>query len=28
MMQMLPFYDAAAIETLQGVERRLYQNLK
>lgn len=28
MMQMLPFYDASAIETLQGVERRLYSNLK
>jgi methyl acetate hydrolase len=28
MMQMLPFYDAAAIETLQGVERRVYSNLK
>jgi methyl acetate hydrolase len=28
MMQMLPFYDADAIETLQGVERRLYENLK
>ena len=28
MMQMLPFYDASAIETLQGVERRLYQSLK
>ena len=28
MMQMLPFYDADAIETLQGVERRVYQNLK
>ena len=24
MMQMLPFYDDAAIETLQGVERRVY----
>jgi methyl acetate hydrolase len=28
MMQMLPFYDAGAIETLQGVERRVYSNLK
>jgi CubicO group peptidase (beta-lactamase class C family) len=28
MMQVLPFYDAAAIETLQGVERRVYSNLK
>ena len=28
MMQMLPFYDDAAIETLQGVEQRVYSNLK
>jgi methyl acetate hydrolase len=28
MMQMLPFYDADAIATLQGVEQRVYQNLK
>ena len=28
MMQMLPFYDDAAIETLQGVERRVYENLQ
>ena len=28
MMQMLPFYDQAAIETLQGVEQRVYSNLK
>jgi len=28
MMQMLPFYDASALETLQGVERRVYENLK
>ena len=28
MMQMLPFYDASAIETLQGVERRVYTNLR
>ena len=28
MMQMLPFYDASALETLQGVERRVYSNLK
>jgi CubicO group peptidase (beta-lactamase class C family) len=28
MMQMLPFYDASALETLQGVERRVYTNLK
>jgi CubicO group peptidase (beta-lactamase class C family) len=28
MMQMLPFYDADAIATLQGVERRVYSNLK
>jgi methyl acetate hydrolase len=27
MMQYLPFYDAAAIETLQGFERRVYQGL-
>jgi CubicO group peptidase (beta-lactamase class C family) len=27
MMQYLPFYDAAAIETLTGFERRLYENL-
>jgi CubicO group peptidase (beta-lactamase class C family) len=28
MMQMLPFYDQAAIETLQGVEQRVYSNLR
>jgi len=28
MMQMLPFYDADALATLQGVERRVYSNLK
>jgi methyl acetate hydrolase len=28
MMQMLPFYDDAAIDTLRGVEQRVYQNLK
>jgi methyl acetate hydrolase len=28
MMQMLPFYDADAIATLQGVEQRVYSNLK
>jgi methyl acetate hydrolase len=28
MMQMLPFYDASAIETLQGVERRVYSGLR
>jgi CubicO group peptidase (beta-lactamase class C family) len=28
MMQMLPFYDADALATLQGVERRVYANLK
>jgi CubicO group peptidase (beta-lactamase class C family) len=28
MMQMLPFYDPSAIEPLQGVERRVYTNLK
>ena len=28
MMQMLPFYDASALETLQGVERRVYSHLK
>jgi len=28
MMQMLPFYDADALATLQGVERRVYTNLK
>ena len=28
MMQMLPFYDQAALETLQGVEQRVYSNLK
>jgi methyl acetate hydrolase len=27
LMQYLPFYDAAAIETLQGFERRVYQGL-
>jgi CubicO group peptidase (beta-lactamase class C family) len=27
MMQYLPFYDAAAIETLQGFERRVYEGL-
>lgn len=28
MMQMLPFYDADALATLQGVERRVYTNLR
>jgi CubicO group peptidase (beta-lactamase class C family) len=27
LMQYLPFYDTAAIETLQGFERRVYQGL-
>ena len=27
LMQYLPFYDAAAIEALQGFERRVYQGL-
>jgi CubicO group peptidase (beta-lactamase class C family) len=27
LMQYLPFYDAAAIETLQGFEQRVYQGL-
>jgi len=27
LMQYLPFYDAAAIDTLQGFERRVYQGL-
>jgi hypothetical protein len=27
LMQYLPFYDEAAIETLQGFERRVYQSL-
>lgn len=27
MMQFLPFYDAAAIEVLQGFEQRIYRNL-
>jgi CubicO group peptidase (beta-lactamase class C family) len=28
MMQMLPFYDAGALATLEGVERRVYSNLR
>lgn len=28
MMQYLPFYDASAIEVLQGFEQRIYQNLE
>lgn len=28
MMQFLPFYDAAAIEVLQGFEQRIYRNLE
>jgi CubicO group peptidase (beta-lactamase class C family) len=28
MMQMLPFYDEAALDTLRGVEQRVYSNLK
>jgi len=27
LMQYLPFYDRAAIETLQGFEQRVYQSL-
>jgi len=26
-MQYLPFYDAAAIDTLQGFEKRVYEGL-
>jgi hypothetical protein len=27
LMQYLPFYDATAIDTLQGFEKRVYQGL-